>query len=99
MPLYLPVTRAHKGQSLEVWGDVRPAHFARVDTGKPQRVKIEFQSGSKGPFKTLQTLTITNPHGYFDVRMTFPGSGIARLTWTYPNGETIHSRPVSVTVS
>ena len=99
LPLYLPVTRGHKGESLEVWGDVRPAHFARVDSGKTQRVKVEFQAGSKGPFKTLQTLTIANPHGYFDVRMSFPGSGIVRLTWTYPNGETIHSRPVSVTVS
>jgi len=93
------VTRGHKGESLEVWGDVRPAHFARVDSGKTQRVKVEFQAGSKGSFKTLQTLTIANPHGYFDVRMSFPGSGIVRLTWTYPNGETIHSRPVSVTVS
>ncbi|MGZ4253966.1 MAG: hypothetical protein ACXVHB_26230 [Solirubrobacteraceae bacterium] len=99
LPLYLPVTRAHKGQSLEVWGDVRPARFTGRDTGKSQQVKIEFQAGSKGAFKTLQTLTITNPHGYFDTRMSFPGSGIARLTWTYPNGETIHSRPVSVTVS
>ena len=99
LPLYLPVTRGHKGESLEVWGDVRPAHFARVDSGKTQRVKVEFQAGSKGSFKTLQTLTIANPHGYFDVRMSFPGSGIVRLTWTYPNGETIHSRPVSVTVS
>jgi hypothetical protein len=99
LPLYLPVTKAHKGQSLEVWGDVRPAHFAQVDTGKAQQVKIEFQSGSKGSFKTLQTLKLTNPHGYFDTHMSFPGSGIVRLTWSYPKGETIHSRPVSVTVS
>jgi hypothetical protein len=70
-----------------------------VDSGKTQQVKIEFQAGSKGPFKTLQTLTITNPHGYFDSHISFPGSGIVRLTWTYPKGETIHSRPVSVTVS
>jgi hypothetical protein len=99
LPLYLPVTRAHKGQSLEVWGDVRPARFARKDTGKPQQVKIQFQAGSKGPFKTLSTVTIANPHGYFDTQMTFPGSGIVQLTWTYPHGQTIHSRPVSVTVS
>jgi hypothetical protein len=98
LPLYLPHTSAAKGQSLEVWGAVRPAHFAQVDSGKAQRVKIEFQSGSTGPFKTLQTVAISNPHGYFDLRMSFPASGIARLTWTYPNGETIHSRPVSVTV-
>jgi hypothetical protein len=99
LPLYLPLTRAHKGQSLEVWGAVRPARFARKDTGKAQQVKIQFQVGSKGPFKTLSTVAIANPHGYFDTQMTFPGSGIVQLTWTYPHGQTIHSRPVSVTVS
>jgi hypothetical protein len=99
LPLYLPNPSAGKGKPLEVWGDVRPAHFAQVDSGKPQHVKIEFQAGSNGPFKTLQTIAITNPHGYFDTRMSFPSSGIVRLTWTYPNGETIHSRPASVTVS
>ena len=99
MPLYLPVTRAQKGQALELWGDVRPAHFAQLDSGKAQRVQIQFQRGSQGPFKTVHTLTITNPHGYFDIRMSFPASGIVRLTWSYPNGETIHSRPVSVTVA
>jgi len=98
MPLYLPQSNAGKGKPLEVWGDVRPARFAKKDTGKAQRVKIEFQAGSNGPFKPLSTLTITNPHGYFDTRIKFPSSGVVRLTWTYPNGETIHSRPVSVTV-
>jgi hypothetical protein len=98
LPLYLPVTSAHKGQSLEVWGDVRPARFARKDTGKAQQVKIQFQAGSNGPFKTLSTVTIAKPHGYFDTQVTFPGSGIVQLTWTYPHGQTIHSRPVSVTV-
>ena len=77
---------------------MRPARFARKDTGKAQQVKIQFQAGSKGPFKTLSTVTIANPHGYFDTQVTFPGSGIVQLTWTYPHGQTIHSRPVSVTV-
>jgi hypothetical protein len=99
LPLYLPKTRAGKGQSLEVWGAVRPARFARKETGKAQQVKIQFQAGSKGPLETLSAVTIANPHGYFDTQMTFPGSGIVQLTWTYPHGQTIHSRPVSVTVS
>jgi hypothetical protein len=98
MPLYLPVTRAHKGDALEVWGAVRAAHYAQVDTRAQQRVRIEFQGGSKGPFKTLQTLTLTNEHGYFDLHMSFPSSGTVRLAWSYPHGPTIHSRPVAVTV-
>ncbi len=100
MPLYLPVTHAPKGGALEVWGAVRPAHYAQADTKAPQRVRIEFQSGSKGPFKTLHTLTITNEHGYFDLRMSFPSSGAVRLAWRYPHGgPTIHSRPVTVKVT
>ncbi len=98
MPLYLPVTRAHKGDPLEVWGAVRPAHYAQLDTKAQQRVRIEFQSGSQGPFTTLQTLAITNAHGYFDLHMSFPSSGAVRLAWSYPHGPTIHSRPVAVTV-
>jgi hypothetical protein len=27
---------------------------------------------------------VTDPHGYFDVRMSFPGSGTVRLAWDYP---------------
>jgi hypothetical protein len=99
MPLYVPVSRATNGKALEVWGNVRPAHYAQLDTKDPQQVRIDFQSGSKGPFKTLQTVTITNPHGYFDVEVSFPSSGTVRLSWTYPHGPTIHSRPLTVTVS
>jgi hypothetical protein len=100
MPLYLPDTHAKDGQALEVWGDVRPARFAQLDTKSRQRVKIQFQSGSNGSFDTLKLLTITDKHGYIDLKMTFPSSGTLRLAWTYPHrGPTIYSRPVSLTIS
>jgi hypothetical protein len=98
LPLYLPAASGHKGQALEVWGAVRPAHYAQLDTGAAQRVQIQFQAGSQGAFKTLRTLTVDNAHGYFDTRMSFPATGTVQLTWSYPHGQTIHSRPVSVTV-
>jgi hypothetical protein len=69
LPLYMPVTTARPGRSLEVWGCARPAHFQR---------------GSSGPFKLLRTIEVTDPHGYFDVHMSFPGSGTVRLAWDYP---------------
>ena len=34
LPLFLPVTSTWPGRSLEVWGCVRPAHFARLDTAR-----------------------------------------------------------------
>jgi hypothetical protein len=100
MPLYLPDTHGKDGHALEVWGDVRPARYAEMDTKSRQRVKVQFQSGSKGSFDTLKVLTITDKHGYFDLKMTFPSSGTLRLAWSYPHrGPTIYSRPVSVTIA
>jgi len=114
MPLFLPNTTARsRRQSLEVWGCVRPAHYARLDTGAPQRVKIQFQRGSRGAFTTLRTVNITSSRGYFDVHMSFPASGSVRLAWTYPTndpllspgiklnpgeGDTVYSRTTRVTV-
>ncbi|MBV8946024.1 MAG: hypothetical protein JOZ95_11435 [Solirubrobacterales bacterium] len=113
LPLFLPVTTARRGQSLEVWGCVRPADFARLDTaGIPQQVHIQFQRGSSGPYTTLRTVTATNVRGYIDLRVTFPASGSVRLAWSYPTtqqlptssptmpvaGETVYSRTQTVTV-
>jgi hypothetical protein len=114
LPLFLPTTTARSPrQSFEVWGCVRPAHFARIDTGSPEQVQIQFQRGSRGAFKTLRSVTITSTRGYFDLHMTFPASGSVRLLWTYPKndplltpgvslhppeGDTVYSRTVKVTV-
>jgi hypothetical protein len=84
LPLYLPVTAAGRGRALEVWGCVRPAAYARLDTGQPQATEIQFQPHSRGPFRTLRTIAVTSPGGYFDVRLRFPGSGTVRLAWSYP---------------
>jgi hypothetical protein len=114
MPLFLPNTTAKsRRQSVEVWGCVRPAHYAKLDTGDPQQVKIQFQRGSHGAFTTLRTVTITSSRGYFDIHMSFPASGSVRLAWTYPKndpmlspgvklnppeGDTVYSRTQRVTV-
>jgi hypothetical protein len=96
MPLYLPVTSTGRGQTLELWGDVRPAHFARG----PQVAQIQFQGGyGATTFITLQTVPITNPQGYFDVRVGFPSSGTVRIAWTPPgSSQPIYSRTESVTI-
>lgn len=106
LPLYLPTTTIRPGQSVEVWGCARAAHSAIIDApADPETVEIQFRPSSGGSFITLNTVTITDPHGYFDTHMSFPQSGTVRLSWTYPGddplllpGPTVHSRFVSVTV-
>ncbi len=113
LPLFLPTTTARsRGQSLEVWGCVRPAHYAQLDSGATQQVQIQFQRGSRGAFTTSRTVTISSSRGYFDLHMAFPASGSVRLAWTYPKsdpllgpgqvspseGATVYSRTARVTV-
>ncbi len=103
LPLYLPHTKARHGQSVEVWGCVRPAPFAALDTGGSQRVQIQLR-GAGGSFTTVKTVNVTNPRGYFDTRVSFPASGTVRLVWSYPSGDsllptgTIYSRHATVTI-
>ncbi len=86
MPIWLPVSSTRKGRSLEVWGGVRPANFARSDTGQAQTAYIQFQRGS-GAWTTVKAVRITNSRGYFDLRVKFPGSGQVRIAWSYPAGD------------
>ena len=98
MPLFLPVTTTQNGQPLDVWGCIRPAPDAARATHRTQYARIQFSSGGGAPFKTVQTVPITNEHGYFEVRHRFPGSGEVRLAWSYPHGPEIHSRTVVITL-
>ncbi len=98
-PLYLPATATTSGHPLAVWGCVRPAGYARRATHMPQRVQIQFRSAPGGAFRSLQTVTLTDRHGYFDVLQKFPASGTVRLAWSYPpGGPEIFSRNVAVTI-
>lgn len=110
MPLFLPRNTARKGHAVEVWGGVRPAANARQDTGRQQSVSIQFRRSPQGRFRTIRTVSITDPSGYFDVRVKFPASGAVRLAWAYPAGDPrlqdvldpanrwIHSRTADITV-
>jgi len=107
MPLYMPQTSFSRSQSVEIWGDVRPAPLTAGDGAGPQAAQIQLQTGHGG-FKTVKTVKLTGPGGYFDVGMKFPSSGTVRLRWTYPAqdaflptnvlGTTISSRTFSVKV-
>jgi hypothetical protein len=99
MPVYLPSETATSGHALEVWGCVRPVHY--VHSRKPQVANVQWTPASSGPFKTVKRVILTDPYGYFDTRVTFPSSGLVRITWSYPRGAgggQIHSRTVQVTI-
>jgi hypothetical protein len=99
MPLFLPRSSARRGQPIEVWGCVRPAHYASVDAGGAlQRVRIQFRRRGQKSFRTLKTIPIINPRGYVDAKVRFPASGSVRLAWSYPSGTKISSRTATVTV-
>ncbi len=98
LPIMLPVTSTRKGRSLEVWGAVRPAHFATVDGLGTQQALIQFQANSKGGWSTVKTVKITSSRGYFDVRQAFPGSGSVRIAWTNESGQQVTSRSVKISV-
>jgi len=106
LPLYLPVSSARLGQSLEVWGCIRPATYALLDTGLPQVAEIQFAPGSSASFTTVQQVSVNSTGNcYFDLPITLPGSGSLRLTYTYPSSDplppadhTIYSRQVSITL-
>ena len=107
LPLYLPATSASRRRNLELWGCVRPARFAILDTGQAQTARIQFKRGTRAPWTTLRTVTINNATNcYFDVHLRLPGSGTVRLSYTYPandplltpNDGTAYSRSVRVTL-
>jgi hypothetical protein len=98
MPIWLPSNTASSGHGLEVWGSVRPAHYAMAHSTAPQVAQVQFQAAGGGPFTTVKRVTLTDSNGYFDTLVTFPASGNVRITWSYPHGETIHSRTVPITI-
>ncbi len=89
LPLYMPRTTGRSGQRLEVWGCVRPAHYALLDTGQPQTAEIEFAPRPGGGYRTLATVSIRSSAAscYFDLHLSFPSSGWVRLAWSYPGGD------------
>jgi hypothetical protein len=93
-PLFMPQTSGRAGQPLIVWGGVRPAPVDGVS-----RVQIQFQTHDRGAWRTVRTVSITNPRGYIDVRQGFGTSGSVRLEWVDPlSGVSYTSRQVQLSI-
>jgi hypothetical protein len=87
LPIYMPKTSTRLGNTLQVWGDVRPARFAIAGGDGPQYVQVQFQQPG-GPWITEKTLRVSDPHGYFETSVAFPSSGWVRIAWSYPTLDT-----------
>ena len=98
IPLYLPKSTGKKGQALDVWGCVRPAHSVLISSKTPQVASIQLQPAGGSAFKTVRSVTITNTYGYFDTSATFPSSGSVRIAWSPPGSGPIYSRVAPVTI-
>jgi hypothetical protein len=98
LPIMLPTTKTRRGRSLEVWGAVRPAAFAKKDGFGTQHALIQFQANSRGNWTTVRKVSVTSSRGYFDVRQTFAGSGSVRIAWTNESAQTVTSRTVKISV-
>lgn len=96
-PMFMPTTVASSPTSLTVWGDVRPATAVKSSTHVEPQAKIQFQAGGRGSWQTVKTVTLTNPRGYFDVKVPFSKSGNVRISWS--SGKlTVTSRTQAITI-
>jgi hypothetical protein len=82
----LPLAALRRGSRVSLWGLVRPA-------GGATQATVEYRSGDS--YKTLFTVT-TDARGYFTRNTTFRSGRRYRLSWTQPNGQTIHGTTTSV---
>jgi hypothetical protein len=98
IPLYLPHASGKRGQAVEVWGCVRPAHFAMLASKTSQVANVQFEPSSGGAFKTIQHVALTDSYGYFTTPVMFPSSGLVRIAWSGPGGGLLYSRVAPVTI-
>jgi hypothetical protein len=82
----LPLAALRRGSRVALWGLVRPTTARTTAT-------VEYSSG--GSFKKLFTVT-TDSRGYFTRNTTLRSGRKYRLTWTQPDGRTIHGTATSV---
>jgi hypothetical protein len=90
LPIYLPSTSVHVGESLEVWAMLRAA-----PNGTEQRAQIQWRP-RRGAYATLETVSTDDPSGALSAHVRPPGTGAIRVQWTSATGRTVRSRAVGV---
>jgi hypothetical protein len=90
IPIWLPA--AVPGPRVAVWGQLRPADHARLQTGT-----IEFRPTGQEAWRRLSAVSTRSPEGFIFTHVAIPSTGLVRLAWRSPSGSTFCSRSVRVT--
>ncbi len=90
LPIYVPNPAFHGGASLFVWAMLRPA-----PNGTVQHAQIQWSSGN-GHYRTIASVTTSDPSGFLTADVKPPGSGTLRVRWVSPAGDTVNSRSAAV---
>ncbi len=88
----LPIDVTGTRGAFEVWGMLRPA-----PNGTRQSAQVQWARAAAGPFRTVDTVTSTDPSGLLEFAIhPPPGAGEVRLRWQAASGRVWLSRPVAV---
>jgi hypothetical protein len=60
-----------------------------------QHAQIQWTSGD-GHYRTVASVTTTDPSGFLTTNVKPPGSGLLRIQWVSPGGTAFDSRSVAV---
>ncbi|HUE26351.1 MAG TPA: hypothetical protein VMP89_06220 [Solirubrobacteraceae bacterium] len=90
LPIFVADPVLGSGGAVNVWGRLRPA----ADGGAP-RAQLQWAAPG-GSYRTLATVTASQPSDVLSTRLTVPGPGTIRLAWTASSGQTYYSRPVGL---
>ena len=90
LPIFVPVPVVRDGAKMIVWGMLRAAR-----NGTTQRAQIQWQP-TRGQYRTLATVSTSDPSGFISGHVSVPGAGSVRIAWTAPAGQVFYSRSVPV---
>jgi hypothetical protein len=90
LPIYVPNPTFHSGGSLFVWAMLRPAPNDTL-----QHAQIQWSSGDRD-YRTIASVSTTDPSGFLTTDVKPPGSGLLRVQWVSSAGTAFDSRSVSV---
>ena len=93
MPIFIPNAQFKSGGSVLVWGMLRAASNSTT-----QHAEIQWRGAGAG-YKTVTSVTTSDPNGFFTTNAKLPGSGVVRIEWTAPDGRKLYSRAAAVTQS
>jgi len=90
IPIWVPSPRT--GDRVTVWGQLRPANHAQV-----QSAVLDFRPSARAAWSALTNLQTASPEGFLLAHVPIAERGMIRLAWFDPNtGQVDYSRTVTI---